>query len=320
MSAAPTLPDARAASAAAPAAVFPVAALVRQLRPRHWVKNFACLAGLIFSGQLLAPEAVGRAGLGFVVFCAVASAVYIVNDFIDRGRDRLNPRTAHRPLASGALPVWLALAVAAVLALAASAGAALLGTPCLALAGLYAALNVFYSLKAKRTVIADVFCIALGFVLRVLFGAFAVAAPPTAWIVLCMFFLALFLGFGKRRAELSALGDDSSRARAVLGKYRVEYLDLLLGVTAALTVLSYALFTVAAHRNPTLVVTVVPVVYCVFRYLLLVVVHRLGESPEEVLLGDRMLWVGIAAWVALCVAVLYGGLHLFVEQPPFPHG
>jgi 4-hydroxybenzoate polyprenyltransferase len=294
-------------------------AFLRQLRIKQWAKNLACFAGLIFSGKLREPTAIGNAVFGFFVFSFMASAVYIVNDYFDRHRDRLNPRTAGRPLASGDLPVWLALAACVVLVALATFGAWELGVGCLVVAACYAGLNIFYSLKIKRTVIADVFCIALGFVFRVLFGALAVNAPPTAWIVLCMFFLALFLGFGKRRAEIASLGDDRVLARAVLAKYRVEYLDLLMGVTAALTVVSYALFTVAAHRNSSLVITVVPVVYCVFRYLLLVVVHSQGESPENILTSDRMLWVGMFAWVVMCVAVLYGDVHFFLETTTLPH-
>ena len=297
----------------------PLRALLKQLRVKQWAKNLACFAGIIFSKQLFVPLALGKAVLGFFVFSFMASAVYIVNDYFDRHRDRLNPRTAGRPLASGDLPVWLAMIACCLLVALSAIGALELGINCLIIAGTYAALNIFYSLKIKRTVIADVFCIALGFVFRVLFGALAVNARPTAWIVLCMFFLALFLGFGKRRAEMASIGDDHKLARAVLAKYRVEYLDLLMGVTAALTVVSYALFTVVAHPNPSLVVSVVPVVYCVFRYLLLVVVHSQGESPEEILTHDRMLWVGMAAWVVMCVAVLYGDFHLFLEAPGLPH-
>ena len=183
----------------------PAVALVRAARPYHWVKNVACLAGLVFSGQLLDPAAATDALLSVVGFSLAASAVYLVNDYLDRERDQANPRTAGRPLASGILPVWLAGSGAAALAAGAVAVSVRLGSACVWVVSAYAGLNLAYSLRVKRTVIADVMVIATGFVLRVLYGVYAVDALPSSWIVLCMFFLALFLGFGKRRAELAAM-------------------------------------------------------------------------------------------------------------------
>lgn len=296
----------------------PALALWVEMRPKQWVKNLACLAGLVFSGRLFLSESIGRGLAGFGAFCCASSALYIVNDFFDRGRDRLNPRTAGRPLASGDLPFWLALV--ACLALIAAAGAASwqLGAGCVAIIALYAAMNVVYTLRLKQTVIADVMCIALGFVLRVLYGVYAVAAVPTAWIVLCIFFLALFLGFGKRKAELLAHGANSASIRPVLRKYRGNFLDLMLGMSATMTILCYALFTVASQKNPTLIVTIVPVVYCVTRYLLQIMVNGRGESPDEILLSDKLMWLGILAWLALCVIILYAQVNLFVDTVEWP--
>ena len=136
-------------------------------------------------------------------------------------------------------------------------------------------------------------CIALGFVLRVLFGVYAVQVLPSPWIILCMFSLALFLGFGKRKAELNDLGDGAPAARSVLRKYSPEYIDMVLGVTATITILTYMLFTVSSQHDPTLVLSVVPVVYCVLRYAQQVMVYRLGQSPEALFLQDKMMWVGV---------------------------
>jgi 4-hydroxybenzoate polyprenyltransferase len=288
-----------------------LAALAEELRPPQWVKNLTCLAGVLFSGQLFQAQQTLRAGLAFAAFCAVSSAAYILNDYLDREGDRRNPRTARRPLASGALPVWVAGVAFGVLLALGAAAACLLGQACAVVLACYAALNVGYSCRLKQVVVADVMCIALGFVMRVLAGVYAVGARPTAWIVLCMFFLALFLGFGKRKAELGAHGVQSPHIRPVLHKYTLGFLDLLLGMSATMTVLCYALFTVAGRDNPTLVVTILPVVYCVMRYLLLVVAHQRGESPDALLLADAPLGMGILCWVALCVAVLYGNLQLF---------
>jgi 4-hydroxybenzoate polyprenyltransferase len=291
-------------------------ALAIELRPQQWVKNLACFAGLIFSMQLFDAVALGRSLIGFVAFCFAASAVYVLNDVLDRDRDRVSARTARRPVASGELPVWLALAALAVLATLAALAAQQLGPACLWTLAAYGGLNLVYSIRLKHAVIADVMCIALGFVLRVVFGVYAVGVRPTAWVVLCMFFLALFLGFGKRRAELKT-SREAGGARPVLHEYRAEFLDTLLAVSAALTILCYALFTV--QRNPTLVITVLPVVYCVTRYLLHVMVHGRGETPDALLLSDRRMWVGVACWLGLCVTILYSDVRLFARTAETPH-
>jgi 4-hydroxybenzoate polyprenyltransferase len=288
-------------------------ALLVELRPVQWVKNLACLAGLIFSGRLFVARSEAHAALGFWSFCFASSAVYILNDYLDREKDRLNPRTASRPLASGDLPVGVAAAAFLALVAAALAGAAFLGPPCVLVIATYGLMNVFYSMRLKEIVIADVMCIALGFVLRVLFGVYAVGVLPTPWIALCMFFLALFLGFAKRRAELSGLAKDSAQVRPVLAKYDVNYLNMLLVMSATTAVLCYALFTVASHKNPTLIVTVVPVVYCVNRYLLQVVLYHRGASPDKILLSDKRLWVGIGAWLLAYIAITYGNIQLFSQ-------
>lgn len=300
---------------AAPRPLSALRALVRALRPHQWVKNLSCFAGLLFSGRLLEPAVVADAGAAFGGFCLMASAIYLFNDYLDRERDRLNPRTARRPLASGALPVWLAALACVGLVAAAGLVAAWLGRNCLVVLATYAAVNLGYSLRFKQTVIADVMCIALGFVLRVLFGVYAVHVNPSPWIILCMFFLALFLAVGKRKSELRDLGEDAAATRAVLEKYSPEYLDMVFGVTATITILSYTLYTVAGHHNPTMVVTVFPVVYCVLRYAQQVYVKRAGQSPEMLFVKDKMLWIGVTAWLVLCLLILYGGLRL-VEFPP----
>ena len=308
----PSRTFAAAPRGASPSAATVARALVRQLRPKQWVKNLTCCAGLIFSGLLFTPAAQGEAALACAAFCLASSCIYIVNDFIDRENDRRNPRTSKRPLATGELPVWVA-AVALGVLLSASIGiSAFLGPACLGVLAIYAAQGVLYSVSLKRVVAVDVMCIAVGFVLRVLYGVYAVGVLPTPWIILCMFFLALFLGFSKRHAELNA-ADGPHAARPVLMKYRTDYLQALIVVSATTAILSYALFTVTSHRNATLVVTVLPVMYCVCRYLLQVMVGGRGESPDETLLADRRILLGIVVWVVAFVAISYGDVHLFAE-------
>jgi 4-hydroxybenzoate polyprenyltransferase len=291
-----------------------LAGLARAARPGQWVKNLACFAGVIFSGQLFQPRAVGRAAAAFAGFCLASSAVYLFNDVCDRALDRLNPSKRDRPVASGLVPAsWALGASVAIAALALAAGWGL-SNLCVALTALYLATNLAYSLKLKHTVLLDVAVIAFGFVLRVLHGVYAVEVLPTSWVVLCMFFLALFLGFAKRRGEIHRMGDDEPHRRPVLAEYRTGFLDMMLSMTATMAVLCYSLYTVTGHQgNPTLVVTVPLVTYAVARYMLLVMVHGEGDAPEKLLTSDRVLLATAALWVILCVLIIYSKVHVFSE-------
>jgi 4-hydroxybenzoate polyprenyltransferase len=286
-------------------------ALVRVMRPRQWIKNTACLAGLIFSGQLFHVSALGPALASVLMFCAAAGSIYIINDVCDRDRDRRNPKKARRPIASGVLPVGVALVGCLAGCAVAGSVACQLGPACVAVLILYLGMNLIYSFKLKHTVLADVMVIALGFVFRVLAGVYAVHAQPTAWIVLCIFFLALFLGFAKRRGELAALQQGAASHRPVLGKYTVPYLDVLLAIMAAMTMVCYAIYTVESpHQNRSLIITIPPVVYGIARFLLLGMV-RGREAAEEILTRDKGLIASVLVWVGLCVLVLYSNLRLF---------
>jgi 4-hydroxybenzoate polyprenyltransferase len=280
--------------------------LVRAARPGQWVKNLACFAGLIFSGRLFQGGAFAAACLAFAGFSLAASGGYLLNDVCDREFDRLNPKKRGRPVASGLVPVSWALAASGALTAAAVAAALPLPLVCRVLLAGYLAMNAAYSLRFKHTVLVDVGIIALGFVIRVLYGVYAVGVKPTSWIVLCMFFLALFLGFAKRRGELYTVAGDDPHRRPVLGKYRAGYLDTLLAMMATMAVLCYALYTVTGRPgNATLVVTVPLVTYGVVRYMLLVMVHGAGEAPEKLLVTDRVLIGTVILWAALCVLILY---------------
>lgn len=286
-----------------------------QLRPKQWIKNLVVLGGLVFSGRLADPAAQLAAALAFAAFCLVSSAVYILNDLLDIQKDRLNPRTARRPLPAGDISIGTALLL--MVACLAGAGTISAGMPiaCGVILGTYALQNVLYSIRLKREAIADVLSIALGFVMRLVFGILAVQARPTAWAILCMLFLALFLGFAKRRGELGdATPAEASLARPVLGQYNAVFLELLLAMAAAMTVMCYAVFTVTGGHDPTLAVTIVPVLYCVLRYLMQVTVHGRGESPEDILLSDKRIWVGVAVWAVLVVAILYGDFRILAER------
>lgn len=278
---------------------------IRILRPLQWMKNLVCFAGILFSGLLFEPCMFFRASLAFFGFSLISSAVYVLNDCFDVKKDRLNPRTANRPLASGNLSVPLGILAFISAFFGSLLISSYLGKTCLFLSLIYFISNLLYSLRLKRTVIADVMSIALGFVLRVLYGVYAVSVIPSPWIIICMFFLALLLGFGKRRGEIEDQGEFSSSSRNVLSKYTLHYLDMVLGVSATATIVAYTMFSLSPHHDATMVITVFPVVYCVFRYTYKVVVEGLGQSPERLIFKDKMMWLGVGSWVLLCVMVIY---------------
>jgi len=285
--------------------------LLALARPRQWTKNAVVFAALVFAGRLGEARAFGLAALTGAAFCLASSAAYAFNDVCDRADDRTHPSKRTRPVAAARLGAGTALGAALVFAAAALALSSLLPAPARAVLGCFLALNLLYSLGLKRLAILDVMAIAFGFVLRVEAGIAAIAAPESAWIVLCMFFVALLLGCGKRRAELAELpADTGGGRRAVLGAYSLGFLDLLLAVSATTAIVCYALYAVSVQANETFLLTVLPVVFGVARYLMLVRVHARGQDPDDLLTRDPALVAAIVAWAALCVAVLYGGLRL----------
>ncbi len=285
-------------------------AILRLIRPQQWVKNLFVLAPLLFSGQALQAASQVRGLTAFAAFCLLASTVYVMNDVVDREADRAHPTKRRRPIASGAIPVSVALALAAVmlaasLVLAFSAGAAL-GACALT----YLVLNVVYSVHLKHVVILDVFAIAAFFVLRLLAGAAAVQVRPSVWLVLCGGLLALYLGFAKRRHELVLLGDRSSSHRSVLSQYSTAFLDQLSVVLLAVIIVSYIMYTLESDTaklvgGELLSYSTVFVLYGVIRYLYLVN-KRLDGNPTDTLLTDRGLLAACVLWALYCGGVVYG--------------
>jgi len=289
--------------------------LVTTLRPHQWTKNTVLFAGLIFAGGLGDPALVRLALSGAVIFCLLSGAVYLLNDIVDLESDRRHPEKRRRPLAAGTLPVGLALGAAVFFAGSALAWSSSIH-PVFALTSAgFLALNVLYSLALRRMVILDVVAIAVGFVLRAVASVevLRVAAPATElspWLLVCTFFLALFLGLGKRRAEVLALGRDARAHRSTLEHYPQGLVDSLIGVVTASTIVSYAIYTIWPGTvdkvgSSRLVYTVPFVVYGLFRYLYLMHAGGSGGKPSRVLVTDAPLVVNILLWVAVVVWVLY---------------
>jgi len=284
-------------------------ALFVSLRPHQWLKNLVVLAALVFSKHLFDASALAQALLAFAVFCALAGAVYLVNDLADLERDRLHPAKRTRPLASGELSPKLARAAAALLFVAALAAAWVLGPGFLVCAVAYPALGLAYSLGLKHVLILDVLAVALGFVLRAVAGAVAIGVHFSPWLLVCTLLLALFLALAKRRHELVTLEDAASH-RQILAEYSPYLLDQMIAVVTASCLTAYAFYTLAPetvekYRTERLALTIPFVIYGIFRYLYLVHRRDLGGSPGDVLLTDRPLLVAVALCAATMILIVY---------------
>ncbi|HXT21643.1 MAG TPA: decaprenyl-phosphate phosphoribosyltransferase [Thermoanaerobaculia bacterium] len=286
-------------------------ALLRAMRPQQWVKNLFVLAPVVFAHRLLDPALVGRALLALAAFCAGASSIYLLNDVRDREADRNHPLKQKRPIASGELSVATAVAAAVVLAAAALAGGAALGRTTLALLLAFLLLNTLYTLHLKHVVILDVMVLAIGYLLRVEAGAAAIGVAVSTWLLLCTLFVAVFLGFSKRRHELLLLADRAADQRRVLSHYSPAFLDQMISVVTASTVICYALYAMADEsvkkHGRGLVYTVPFVLFGVFRYLYLTYQRPGHANPTEEVLTDLPFLVNVGLWAAVVLGVLYAG-------------
>lgn len=285
--------------------------LWRGMRPRHWSKNVFIFAPLVFARELSTTGALLPVVLGFVIFCAITSSVYLLNDLIDREQDRLHPSKRHRPIAAGRLPIPVAQVAVFGLALVALISAGWLELRFTYVAVAYLLLNLSYSLWLKRVVIVDVMVIAAGFLLRVWAGAVLVDVVLSKWLLLCTGLVALFLGFVKRRQELMALENAAEDVqRPILREYSLPFLDQMIATVTACTVLAYALYAfsddVAERIGSHWMGATVPfVMYGVFRYLYLVYQRRQGENPTEIVTRDAGIIGTVILWALTVIFVLY---------------
>ena len=289
--------------------------LLRALRPHQWIKNAFVFAALVFSRNLTNPTLGLRALVIFGAFSLVASSIYLVNDVADYERDRVHPKKRLRPIAAGLVSRRLALIVAALLGPTGLAVGFALDTSAGVVLTTYGVMNLAYSVWLKHIVLLDVFTIALGFLFRVTAGAFAIAVAVSPWLLICTFFIALFLGFCKRRNELESLGDDAAQHRGNLADYSLQFIDKMVAALASMTVMSYALYTidprtVAKVGTNALVLTVPLVLFGIFRYLFLVHQRGKGGSPTELVLKDRSLQTVIVLYLAVSVACIYFNVQL----------
>jgi len=278
----------------------------------QWAKNLVVFAALIFSKHLFDLRSVGTVLLAFAAFCLVASGAYVVNDLRDCERDRRHPLKSQRPLPAGRVRPATAMVLAAAAELGGFGIASYLGREFGGLLGAYLVLQLGYTFLLKDVVILDVMAIGAGFVIRAVAGGVVIAVPISPWLILCTFLLALFLGFAKRRHELVLLEGGAIDHRRTLREYSPYFLDQMMAVVTASTVVAYAMYTVSPEvreklGTDRLYLTVPFVLFGIFRYLYLVHRKDEGGNPTQLLLTDVPLLVDVLLWVATAAFLLYWG-------------
>ncbi len=299
-----------------------IRALLEIMRPRQWTKNGAVFIGLVFAQRLFNLPSLERAALAFIIFCFASSGIYILNDLMDLERDRQHPVKRLRPLPSGRLPASWAIALMACIFLlccalslslfflpsppdmyAAFGGASVLFVLTVAA---YVVINTLYSTRLKHIVLVDVFCIACGFVLRILAGAVVIPVVISPWLYLVTCFLSLFLALSKRRHELVLLQEHAGNHRRILKEYSIPMLDQMTTIVVAGTLMAYSVYTIEGTTgHGRLIITIPFVLYGIFRYLYLVYMRMEGGSPDEVLLRDRHMLGTVLLCTVVIIAVLY---------------
>jgi 4-hydroxybenzoate polyprenyltransferase len=282
---------------------------IRLLRPYQWVKNGFVFAGFLFVEGWHDPTLTLRVVAAAGAFSWVASSVYILNDLGDRERDRRHPQKRLRPLAAGTISPAAALSLMGVTLVGGLALGYWVSSGTFLLLSIYLILNALYTKWLKRVVILDVFVLASGFFLRILVGTLGVGIPPSKWLLLCGIMLALFLGFGKRQAELMEMRSTGQAGREVLGQYSDKILESMLTTTSGAVLVTYALYTVdestvLQHHTEALIYTVPIVAYGLFRYLYLLHHHEMGQDSSRELFTDGHLVGTLLVWLAAVLLIL----------------
>lgn len=284
-------------------------ALIKALRPTQWVKNILLFAALVFDRKLRFPDAVQDTILGFLLFSLIASSIYLINDISDVESDRQHPKKKLRPIANGDLPLWAAWAAALLLIGVSFPLAYRLSPAFAAVCGVYFVLNLVYSAVLKHIVLIDVLILASFYVLRVAAGVTIIVVERfSPWLYLSATFVALFMGIGKRRAELITAQKTGRNHRRVLQFYTLEYLDQLIMIVLTITILAYSLYTFSAPNLPenhSMMLTIPFVIYGVFRYLYLMQVEGRGEAPEEIVYRDFPFQVNLGLWGFAVLLIFY---------------
>lgn len=283
---------------------------IQLMRPAQWTKNMFVFAAAIFANHIFDTHVLIRVSLAFMAFSLTSSIVYILNDWKDRENDKFHPEKRYRPLASGAVrPSEALLFGIFLLACVVSLNCVLGGSLWIVLL-IYGLLNIGYTLHFKHVVILDIIIVSIGFILRAVAGAVVISVLISKWLLLCTFFLALFLILNKRRAEFVTLGSEAKAHRHILADYSLTLLDQIIAIVAGLTIIAYSLYTMSPmtiekFHTENLVYTVPFVVFGLFRYLYLVNKKQLGGRPEKIVLSDRSIQISILLWIGCVIWIIY---------------
>jgi len=286
-----------------------ITGLIKSLRPKQWTKNGFIFAALVFDVKLFQIDPLLKTIAGFFLLCAISGTVYLINDLVDIEKDRQHPTKRNRPIPSGRLPYPVAVAAAVIIPAICLPLSFWLDSSFGIIITVYLLLQIAYSFKLKNIVIVDVLTIAAGFVLRVAAGVALVEAERfSPWLYVFTVLLALFLGLGKRREELALLKERASTTRTILNEYNLPFLDEMMAVVTAGTVMTYAFYTFSAPNlqdNHLMMLTIPFVIYGIFRYLYVIHVQGNGGAPDEVLLTDRPLQISIVLFGLAVIIILY---------------
>lgn len=283
--------------------------ILETMRPKQWLKNLFVFAALVFDGQATNPHSLLITSLAFILFCLASSLVYFINDLADIETDREHPQKKLRPLASGKLSITSAYVAATMLLLFTFPAAFILDLEFGVIISVYVVLMLAYSLWLKHIPLIDVMIISAGFVLRVAAGlAVIVTQRFSPWLFVATTFLSLFIGLGKRRAEIQLLDSQAGSHRRVLEGYSLELLDQFLTIIFSTTLMTYCLYTFSAEIKPgnySMMLTIPFVIYGLFRYLYLIRMKNFGGAPEEILLSDHPMQAAIGLWGLTVILILY---------------
>lgn len=283
------------------------------MRLRQWPKNVFLLAALVFDRQLINLTSLIHSFIGLFLFCFLSSGVYIINDIIDVEADRKHPEKNKRPIASGQLPIPAAITAAIVFTVLPLIGAFLL-SPLFALTALiYLVLNLLYSKWLKHIPLIDVLVLASFYVIRVIAGVTLIKVERfSPWLYIVTTLFALYIGLGKRRAELTLLAENAKTHRRVLDGYSIALLDQLITIVSGTTIVAYSLYTFTAENLQSsfaMMLTIPFVMYGIFRYLYLIQVKQSGGAPEDLLFTDRPLQIDILLWGVSVLVIFYLFMH-----------
>ena len=283
--------------------------IIKGFRIKQWIKNGFLFAGILFDGQLFNIEAFFHTAIGFLAFCFLSSSVYYLNDIFDKEADQQHPTKRNRPIASGKISVNTAIFIAILLISLAFITAYFLSHSFLILCGIYLIINILYSKWLKHVPILDVMIIASGFVIRVAAGVSLIKVERfSPWLYMVTTLLSLFIGFGKRRAELVLLSKNANQHRMVLDGYSIPFLDQLITIVSSTTIIAYSFYSFSAPnlpKNHSMMLTIPFVLYGIFRYLYLIQIEQSGGAPEELVLKDKPLQLSVLFYGISVLLIFY---------------